>query len=134
MVNKFTALIEKTDTGFSAYIIEVHGLITVGDTVGEIKNNIHDVLDSYFEYLKEEPDYTVSYTMSIRDFFKYFKVFNKTELARYCGFNKDMIRHYTSHSHPSKKRLAKLTESLDKFKNEIQDITLIKSIYYREKE
>lgn len=51
---KITVKIEKTDTGFSAYAKEVNGLITVGESLSEIKENFKEVFDHHVEYIRDQ--------------------------------------------------------------------------------
>lgn len=51
---KLTAVIEKTNTGYSGYIKEIDGIVTVGDTIDEMKENILDVLKEHYDYLIEK--------------------------------------------------------------------------------
>ncbi len=51
---KITVKIEKTKTGFSAYAKEVDGLITVGDSLSEIKENFNEVFDHHIEYIRDQ--------------------------------------------------------------------------------
>lgn len=50
-MKKFIAIVEKTDTGYSAYIEGLHagGVCTTGDTVEEIRVNILEALNLYYE-------------------------------------------------------------------------------------
>jgi len=50
----YTAVIEKTGTGFSGYFKEVDGVVSVGDTMNEMKENLQEALQSYLEYLQEK--------------------------------------------------------------------------------
>jgi len=40
----FTAVIEKTNTGFSGYIKEVDGIVSAGDSINEMKTNLKEAL------------------------------------------------------------------------------------------
>ena len=44
-VAKLTAVIEKTGTGFSGYIKEVDGIVSTGDSLAEIKENLQEALE-----------------------------------------------------------------------------------------
>ena len=42
---RHTVIIEKTNTGLSAYVKEARGVVTIGRNEQELKNNIIEALD-----------------------------------------------------------------------------------------
>ena len=63
---KYVYVIERADDGsYSAYVPDLPGCTTSGDTIEEVKRNIQDAVDSYIESLREnnepipEPSSTV---------------------------------------------------------------------------
>ena len=53
-MRNYTTIIEKTDTGYSAYVPDLPGCITVGDTIEETKKFIREAIELYIEQLKIE--------------------------------------------------------------------------------
>ncbi len=53
-MNNYTIIIEKTDTGYSAYVPDLPGCITVGDTIEETKSHIKEAMELYIDQLKLE--------------------------------------------------------------------------------
>lgn len=51
---KYVINIEKTSTGFSAYVPDLPGCISVGDTREEIESNIQEAILFHIEGLKED--------------------------------------------------------------------------------
>lgn len=51
---KYLVIIEKTDTGYSAYVPDLPGCITVGDTREEIEKNIQEAIQLHLEGMKED--------------------------------------------------------------------------------
>lgn len=47
---KLTVILEKTETGYSAYCKEIDGMITVGETFEEVKENFKEVLYMKADY------------------------------------------------------------------------------------
>lgn len=45
---RHTVIIEKTNTGLSAYVKEAKGVITTGRNEQELKNNIIEALDLFY--------------------------------------------------------------------------------------
>ncbi|MEQ9229506.1 MAG: type II toxin-antitoxin system HicB family antitoxin [Cyclobacteriaceae bacterium] len=67
---KYVINIEKTETGFSAYVPDLPGCVSVGDTRDEIEENIQEAILFHIEGLKEDglpvpPPSTDSITMLI---------------------------------------------------------------------
>jgi len=53
-MSNYTIIIEKTETGYSAYVPDLPGCITVGDTVEETKRHIKEAMELYIGQLKME--------------------------------------------------------------------------------
>jgi len=51
-MNKYTIIIEKTGTGYSAYVPDLPGCITVGDTVDQTRDFIKEAIELYLEQLR----------------------------------------------------------------------------------
>ena len=47
-------ILERSNTGYSAYAENVEGIFTAGDTIEEIKENIKEVIGYQVEYLEEK--------------------------------------------------------------------------------
>lgn len=45
---RHTVIIEKTNTGLSAYVKEARGVVTIGRNEQELKNNIIEALDLFY--------------------------------------------------------------------------------------
>ena len=51
---RYLIIIESTDTGFSAYVPDLPGCITVGDTRDETEKSIQEAILFHLEGLKED--------------------------------------------------------------------------------
>ncbi|THD67634.1 hypothetical protein E7Z59_08220 [Robertkochia marina] len=129
-----TAIVEKTGTGFSAYIKEMDGVIAVGDSLAELKNSLNESLFHHLDYLNETEgselstdDYTIDYHIDLQQFFDYFKVINKSAFAEsYLHINKSLFRQYTKGiTSLSDKKLKKISTGLHQLAHELDDISLI---------
>ena len=133
MRNEFTAIIEKTNTGFSGYLKEISGVITTGDSIPEMKENFKDSLEDYFEYLKYKgndvpkiEDIIITYTVDLEQFFEYYDVINKSAFARYIDINPSLFRQYIKGlTKLSDKKMLQITDGLHKLADDISDIVLI---------
>ena len=53
MTKRYPVVIEKTETGFSAYSPDVLGCVAVGDTEEETRRNFQSALRSHFDVMRE---------------------------------------------------------------------------------
>ncbi len=53
-MNKFLVIIEKTETGFSAYSPDLDGCVATGRTKKEVEKNMYEAIQFHLEGLKEE--------------------------------------------------------------------------------
>ena len=51
---KYAVIIEKGDNNYSAYVPDLPGCVSTGDSIEEIKNNIHEAILFHIEGLKED--------------------------------------------------------------------------------
>lgn len=133
-MRNLTVVVEKTDTGFSAYIKEMDGVISVGSTITELKDSLNEALYHELEYINETEgknisvsDFELNYTIDLKQFFDYFKVINKSAFAEdYLDINKSLFRQYTKGlATLSDKKVLHISRGLHKLANELEDVTLI---------
>lgn len=51
---RYLVIIEETETGFSAYVPDLSGCVSVGSTREEIETNIHEAILFHIEGMKED--------------------------------------------------------------------------------
>lgn len=51
---EYLVIIEKTNTGYSAYVPDLPGCITVSDTKEEIEKNIQEAIKLHLEGMRED--------------------------------------------------------------------------------
>jgi len=135
MKRGLTAVIEKTNTGFSGYFKEINGIITVASSIPEIKDNFKESLEDYLSYLKTKgenvpniEDVEITYTVDMEQFFKHYNVINKSAFAEYIEMNPSLFRQYIKGlTKLSDKKMLQITNGLHKLANDISDIVLITS-------
>lgn len=49
---RYAVVIEKTDTGYSAYVPDLPGCVSVGDTRQEMDRNIREAIELYLDELR----------------------------------------------------------------------------------
>ena len=107
-------IVEKTDTGFSAYVDKVPGCITVGESLSEIKKNMKEALELHLEGLIEEKEeipkaltgrYKIEIQLDVRQLFNYFKELNASAIAKRISMNDSLLRQYIiGNKSPSEKQ------------------------------
>ena len=51
---RYLVIIEETTTGFSAYVPDLPGCVSIGDTREEIETNIHEAIMFHLEGMKQD--------------------------------------------------------------------------------
>lgn len=51
---KYAVVIEKTPTGYSAYVPDLPGCVSVGGTRAEMDRNIREAIELYLDELREQ--------------------------------------------------------------------------------
>lgn len=118
-------VVEKTDTGFSAFS-EAHSTYTTGASLTELRSNIAEAIN--FQ-LKEEgttiKSKQISLEIDLAQFFKYYKVLNARFLAERIGMNPSLLSQYVNgKKEPSSKQKAKILKGINEIGRELTEIGL----------
>ena len=91
---KIRLVVEKTDTGFSAYCKD-YPVYTTGQTFTEL---LRHGLEALNLYLSEQgiavTSYNIEFEIDIPQFFQYYRVINSKFLARRIGMNESLLSQY----------------------------------------
>ena len=119
-------VVEKTDTGFSAYS-EDYPIFTTGRTMPELINNAFEAGNLFFE--EENIDLThdsLKFEIDFKQFFQYYKVINSKFLAEKIGMNPTLLSQYVQgHKKPSDKQTEKILLGIHQIGKELSEINLI---------
>ncbi|MGP2569958.1 type II toxin-antitoxin system HicB family antitoxin [Ornithobacterium rhinotracheale] len=94
-------ILEKTNTGYSAYSKDLPGAVSAGESIEEVKENFEEVrsllVDDFLEQgkvqqAKELKNAKFMFYLDLKTFFEYYSLFNKSELAKYLGLNPSHLR------------------------------------------
>lgn len=89
-------LVEKTNTGFSAYA-EAYPVFTTGSNLPELKANMLEALNLYFEDKgKSVTAENIKITLDLPQFFEFYKEINATALSKRIGMNQSLLAQYIS--------------------------------------
>ncbi len=121
---KIVFIIEKTDTGFSAYS-EVYPIYTTGVSVNELLENTNEAFTLYFED-KNQGTQQIYYEIDFKQFFQYYKVINSKALAEKIGMNPTLLSQYVrGHKRPSEQQSRRILYGINKIGQELAEMSVI---------
>ncbi|MDO5104466.1 type II toxin-antitoxin system HicB family antitoxin [Capnocytophaga sp.] len=123
---KTTFIVEKTNTGYSAYA-ENANVTTVGDTYAELKENMLEALNLLLEYedkpLATEKDIVIKFDLA--QFFEYYNGINIFALSKRIGISNSLISQYKNRKkYPSEKQVQKIFQGIKSYGSELATIDL----------
>lgn len=122
---KIIIVVEKTETGFSAYS-EEYPIFTTGRTIPELMNNAHEAVQMYFEEIYEVPHENLKFEIDFAQFFQHYKVLNAKFLAEKIGMNPTLLSQYVQgHKRPSKNQTEKILSGIHQIGQELSEMNLI---------
>ena len=132
---KILVVLEKSDTGYAAYVPDLPGCIATGPKIDEIKKEIKNAVAFHLEGLRMEnlpvPEgfesgYTLSYKMDVASLFEWFSgILTKSGVSRITGLNQSLISQYVSGiKNPSSKQTKKIEQALHHLGQELLEIEL----------
>jgi predicted RNase H-like HicB family nuclease len=117
-------IIEKTDTGFSAYAKD-YPVYTTGETINELLENTIEALSFYFDEKKFNATH-ISYEIDFKQFFRYYRVINAKALAEKIGMNPTLLSQYVKgHKRPSEKQSRRILYGINRIGQELAEISVI---------
>ena len=123
---KIKMIVEKTDTGFSAFSDE-YPIFTTGRTIPELIDNAYEAINLYFEDEKTRITHeNLKFEIDFKQFFQYYKVLNSKFLADKIGMNPTLLSQYVQgHKKPSDKQTEKIIMGIHQIGQELSEINLI---------
>ena len=123
---KIKMIVEKTDTGFSAFCDE-YPIFTTGRTIPELIDNAYEAINLYFEDEKTRITHeNLKFEIDFKQFFQYYKVLNSKFLADKIGMNPTLLSQYVQgHKKPSDKQTEKIIMGIQQIGQELSEINLI---------
>lgn len=128
---KILVVIEKTNTGFSAYS-ESLPVFTTGTSMNELIHNTVEAFSLYFENETFDPS-EISFVIDFKQFFKYYKVLNSKALAKKIGMNPSLLSQYVSgHKKPSQKQSQRILYGINQIGQELAEMKVIYEVVSRD--
>ena len=121
---KIKVIIEKNDTGFSAYAVD-YPVFTTGDTMNKLIDNINEAFSLYCEPEKFDTS-LLSLELDFKQFFQYYKVINSKTLAEKIGMNPTLLSQYVrGHKKPSEQQSRKIVYGINRIGQELAEMSVI---------
>ena len=121
--HKITMVVEKTNTGYSAYS-ETDGVYTTGSALAELKQNMVDACNLQFEEQGRtitEADLNV--VLDLPQFFEFYKEINATALSKRIGMNQRLLAQYVSgRKKPSAQQVHRILEGVRQVGKELAEM------------
>lgn len=124
-MKKYWMIVEKTDTGFSAYS-EDFPVFTTGDSMNEVLDNSVEALNLYFEEINQiiKPE-QIKLEIDFQQFFQYYNVINANVLAEKIGMNPTLLSQYVSgKKKPSEAQSQKILTGINRIGKELSELKL----------
>jgi predicted RNase H-like HicB family nuclease len=127
MRKQYKVIIEKTETGFSAYS-EKYPVYTTGGTVDELARNIVEAFNLFFEEAGGDASITlkdIRMNYSLPSLFELYPI-NVKHFANRIGMNYTLLSQYVrGRKIPSAKQIEKIVEGLQEVGKELSQVQLI---------
>lgn len=122
-MKKTTIIIEKTETGYSAYA-ENHPVYTVGNNLDELKSNILEALNLYFEGTESKINLQdLKIVLDLPQFFEFYKVINAKALSERIGMNQSLLSQYIKgNKKPSPAQTQRILKGVQQIGRELSEI------------
>ena len=122
---KIKIIVEKTETGFSAFS-EDYPIFTTGRTVPELLDNTYEATQLYFEEKYEVTPGNLKFEIDFAQFFQYYKVLNSKFLAEKIGMNPSLLSQYVQgRKKPSDSQTEKILSGIHQIGQELSEMNLI---------
>jgi hypothetical protein len=124
-MKKVKFIVEKTDTGYSAYHENSNGIVaTTGENISELKANILEAYNLQLDYYHKKPVLADNFILAfdLGQFFEYYNVINVRGLAARMKMNYTLLSQYiTGAKIPSEKQTKKVLEGVKQLGRELYE-------------
>ena len=123
---KIEIIVEKTKTGYSAFA-EKYPVYTVGTTLDELKTNILDALNLFFqEQSKTVTETDLKVTLDLPQFFEFYNVINAKALSERIGMNQSLLAQYIKGiKKPSANQTQRILKGVQQIGRELAEICFL---------
>ncbi len=133
-MEKLVVIVEKTGTGYSAYLPDVTGIATAAGTFDKLRENVKELVDVYIdtaiEYGDQLPEllkgnYAFEFKFDIRAFMQWMsKIMSQRGLSEIADINESLISQYASGiKKPGPKQLQRIQKAIHHFADDLHAIS-----------
>jgi predicted RNase H-like HicB family nuclease len=124
MMKKIDMIVEKTNTGYSAFA-DQYPVCTTGSDISELRYNILEALNLYFEdegIKIVEDDYRIIFDLP--QFFDFYKVINAKAFCQRIGMNQSLLAQYIKgKKKPSAAQTKRILKGVQQLGRELAEIS-----------
>lgn len=123
---KIKLVVEKTDTGFSAYCKD-YPVYTTGKSFTELINHAIEAMNLFLlEQGRQVTETNMEIEIDIPQFFQYYRVINSKFLARRIGMNESLLSQYVhAKKKPSAAQANRILEGIREIGQELSNLNFI---------
>ncbi len=124
-MKKYRMILEKTDTGFSAYSPDFP-VFTTGDNMNEVLENSLEAFQLHFEDSQISINAEqIKLELDFQQFFQYYSVINSRVLAEKIGMNPTLLSQYVSgKKKPSETQCQRIVSGINQIGKELSELKL----------
>lgn len=122
---KIMMMVEKTETGFSAYS-DVYPVFTTGVSFTELLHNAVEATNLFLSDQKSQiTEKNIEFEIDLQQFFQYYRVINSKFLAKRIGMNESLLSQYVQgRKKPSAAQTSKILHGIQEIGRELSNINL----------
>lgn len=123
---KIKMIVEKTNTGFSAFS-EDYPIFTTGKNIPELMENALEAANLCFEEVEVNVSQeNLKFEIDFKQFFQHYRVLNSKFLAEKIGMNPTLLSQYVQgRKKPSEIQTGKILSGIHQIGQELSEISLI---------
>lgn len=132
MKNSIKIIVEKASDGFTAYVPDLPGCITFGNSLNEIKENIKEAIALQIDGMKEDgeeipfnlqDEFNIELKLDVAQVFNFYQSINSTGFAKRIGMSQSLLSQYVNGiKKPSEKQSRRILEGVVNFGKELSHI------------
>ncbi|MBW6481835.1 MAG: type II toxin-antitoxin system HicB family antitoxin [Vicingaceae bacterium] len=127
-------IVEKASEGYTAYIPELPGCVSFGNSLDEVKSNIKEAIQFQIEGMKEDGehipinlqgDFNIELKLDVAQVFNLYQSINASGFAKRIGMNKSLLIQYVNGiKKPSERQAKRILEGIVDFGKELSHIQI----------
>jgi len=128
-MKKIEMIVERTNTGYSAYANDFP-VCTTGGNLQELTSNMLEAMNFYFEEMENKTrivtEKDLKVTLDLPQFFDFYKVINAKALSVRIGMNQSLLAQYISGiKKPSTAQTRRILTGVQKIGRELAEINFL---------